>query len=234
MKITALIPAYNEEENIEHTISGLLKLKKEFKEKRNIDFEIIVIDDGSSDNTRKIAQRYDVEVLGFDENLGKGEALDYGIKKSRGDIVLFLDADLRESSFEAYKLVNPIIKGKADVTVARLPAPKIKTGLGLVKTLAYRGVKFFTGHEFSCPLSGQRAFKRNVLDEIKQIPGGYGIEVGMLIDILKQGHNILEVDVDMYHDITGRNLRGFLHRGKQFLHILKILINKIGEKKTIA
>ena len=73
MKITALIPAYNEEKNIKYTISGLIKLKKEFKEKRNIDFQIIVIDDGSSDNTREIAQKYDVEVLGFDKNLGKGK-----------------------------------------------------------------------------------------------------------------------------------------------------------------
>ena len=77
-------------------------------------------------------------------------------------------------------------------------------------------------------LSGQRAFRRQVLEDLRPIPGGFGVEVGMLIDLLRKGYRVVEVPVEMEHEATGRNLKGFLHRGKQFCHILRVLISKIG------
>ncbi|NLZ52227.1 MAG: glycosyltransferase family 2 protein, partial [Thermoanaerobacteraceae bacterium] len=125
-----------------------------------------------------------------------------------------------------YKLISPILSDEADVVIARFKPPGTKKGFGLVKTLAFYGVKLFTGRNITSALSGQRAFKREVLDAIGTIPEGFGIEVGMLIDILKNGFIVKEVDVDMHHDVTGRDLKGFLHRGKQFWHILKVLVSK--------
>lgn len=234
MNISVLIPAFNEEKNIKHTIDGLKRLKDEFLNKNGMGLQIIVIDDGSSDNTYEKVVECGVEVLRLDKNIGKGGALNHGMKKACGDIVIFLDADLRESSFEAYKLIIPIIQGTADVTVARFRPPKIKGGFGFVKALAFHGVRLFTGHRLTSVLSGQRAFKCSVLNDIAHIPDGYSLEVGMLIDILRKGYKVVEVDVNMHHDITGRNLQGFLHRGRQFIHILRILIRKIRERKAIA
>ena len=73
---------------------------------------------------------------------------------------------------------------------------------------------------------GQRAFKKEVISKFDHIPEGYGVEVGMTIDILKWGYRIKEVTVDMTHNETGRDLSGFIHRGKQYLHIKRIVKEK--------
>ena len=68
-----------------------------------------------------------------------------------------------------------------------------------------------TGKELDATLSGQRIFKKEVLEKFKEMPYGYGVE---------------EVLVNMTHSETGRNLKGFIHRGKQFYHIKKVLRQK--------
>jgi len=227
VKVTVLIPAFNEEKNIAHTIKGLETFNDSFCRKNQLNLDIIVIDDGSQDQTSLKAEETGVKVIQLKKNKGKGNALREGLKKADGNIIVFLDADLRDSSEEVHKLVSPILNGEADVTIARFKPPGKKKGFGFVKALAYYGVKFFTGQGVTSALSGQRAFKKEVLEAIGQIPEGFGIEVGMLIDILQKGFVVKEVDVDMRHDVTGRDLKGFLHRGKQFWQILKVLVVKM-------
>lgn len=227
MRIDVLIPAFNEENNIQQTLQGLENFKRDFSKEHSLDVEILVIDDGSSDNTYEKALELNAKVIKLTGNMGKGNALQEGFNKSAGDIVVFLDADLQKSSYEIYKLVLPILKGEADVVIAKFKPTKKKGGFGFVKTLAFYGIKFFTGQEITTAISGQRAFKREVLTDIKVIPDGFGLEVGMLIDILRKGYSIREVDVDMYHDVTGRDIKGFIHRGRQFWDIFKVLASKI-------
>jgi len=228
MKISILIPAYNEEKNIQATLKGLESFRNKYCREKELDLEILVIDDGSSDNTYEKAVESGARALKLEKNSGKGGALREGIKKIQGDIVVFLDADLRESSEEVHKLVDPILIGEADVTVAQFERVSGKKGFGLVKALAYYGIKLFTGKSFSSGLSGQRAFKRSVLESIETIPDGYAIEVGMLIDILRKGFEVKEVKVSMRHDVTGRDIKGFVHRGTQFRDILKLLLSRLG------
>ena len=221
MFVSIIIPAYNEAERIKNTIDGIV----------NIDIinEIILIDDGSLDNTYEIASQYDkVNSYKLEKNKGKGYALNFGIDKvsSEANVIGFLDADLGLSSKEVEKLILPILSNEAHVTIAKFPPAKRKGGMGFVKKLAKNGVKFFTGVELDSTLSGQRVFKREVLSIFDKIPFGYGVEVGMTIDILRKGFSVKEVLVDMTHNETGRNLKGFIHRGKQFYHIIIILIKK--------
>lgn len=232
MKVSILIPAYNEEDNIRRTIQGIQTIPNRFSP--NLDWQIIVIDDGSADNTLAQAAQCGVKTLRLSQNVGKGGALRHGLQQADGDIILFLDADLKESSADAHKLISPVINNQAHVAIARFKPSRKPGGFGFVKALASGGVKFFTGQELTTVLSGQRAFKRQVLEDIGYIPDGYSLEVGMLIDILTKGYRVVEVDVDMYHDVTGRNLQGFIHRGKQFIDILKLLVNKLRERKAIA
>jgi len=230
VKIDVLIPSYNEEKNIQHTLKGLEDFEEDFCKERGLDLEIIVIDDGSSDRTYEKALKLKVHAIRLKNNTGKGNALQEGFNRSTGDIVVFLDADLKESSYEVYKLVLPIISDEADVVIAKFKPTSKKGGFGFVKALAFYGIKLFTGKEITTALSGQRAFKREILTDIKKIPDGFGLEVGMLIDILRKGYSIKEVDVDMYHDVTGRDIKSFIHRGKQFWDIFKVLVSKICDK----
>lgn len=221
MFVSIIIPAYNEEDRIKNTINGIINID-------SID-EIIVIDDGSSDKTFEAVKEFEkVKAYKLDRNKGKGYALNYGMQKvdSSADVIGFLDADLGDSSKEIEKLIMPVLNKECDVSVAKFPPAKKKGGMGIVKKLAKNGVKFYSGKELDSTLSGQRIFKKEVLDIFTKIPFGYGVEVGMTIDILRKGFTVKEVLVDMTHNETGRNLKGFIHRGKQFYHIGIILIKK--------
>lgn len=226
MKVSILIPAFNEEKNIAKTLEGLAESKNKFCKEHQIELQVLVIDDGSLDQTAALASEKGAKVIKLASNTGKGGALREGLKYADGDIIVFLDADLQETSGEVYKLLLPILKDNADVTIAKFKPVPGKKGFGLVKALAFYGVKSLTGKEISTSLSGQRAFKQQVLNDIQGIPEGFGIEVGMLIDILKKGYKVQEVEVDMHHDVTGRDLHGFVHRGRQFFDILKVLAQK--------
>ncbi|MEF9991111.1 MAG: glycosyltransferase family 2 protein [Romboutsia sp.] len=221
--ISIIIPAYNEANKIKDTLDGIKNIS-------NID-EIIVVDDGSSDNTIDIANSVEsskIKVFRLDKNKGKGYALNYGLEiaMKNANIIGFLDGDLGSSSSEVEKLINPIINNEADVVIAKFPPAKKKGGLGFVKGLAKESVLEMTGIELDATLSGQRMFKKEVLQKFSKIPYGYGVEVGMTIDILKYGYSIKEVLVNMTHSETGRNLKGFIHRGKQYYHIKKVLKEK--------
>jgi len=213
--VTVVIPAYNEEERIGATLRAVMQ--------RGFAGEIIVVDDGSSDNTAMIARDAGARVIQLERNLGKGEALNRAAACVSSDVVVFLDADLGDSAGQGELLVKPVLEGLADVAVARFPRPKKKGGFGLVKKLAAWGIRQ-AGMEVKEPLSGQRAMSREVLRDVLPFHGGFGIEVGMSIRALRHGYRIIEVDTSMSHAETGRDIKGFLHRGRQFLDVLKVII----------
>ena len=221
--LSIIIPAYNEEDKIKDTLENIKDIEQIS--------EIKVVDDGSSDNTSKVAKEVEsdkITVITQDKNRGKGYALNNGLKvaMTKGDIIGFLDADLGSSSKEVAKLIDPILNDEADVIIAKFPPAKKKGGLGFVKGLAKNSVFEMTGVELDATLSGQRLFKKEVLEKFDEIPFGYVVEVGMTIDILKHGYRIKEVLVNMTHSETGRDLKGFIHRGKQYYHIKKVLRQK--------
>ena len=221
--ISIIMPAYNEASKIKNTLENIYSIEE-------ID-EIIVVDDGSSDNTSEIVSSIEnkkIKLFKLEQNKGKGYALNYGLNIAieNADIIGFLDADLGSSSKEVKKLIDSILNNEADVIIAKFPPAKKKGGLGFVKGLAKKSVLEMTGKELDATLSGQRLFKKEVLNKFDEIPFGYGVEVGMTIDILKYGYTIKEVLVNMTHSETGRDLKGFIHRGKQYYHIKKVLRQK--------
>ena len=228
--ISIIMPAYNEANKIKNTLENIYSIEE-------ID-EIIVVDDGSSDNTSEIVSTIEskkIKLFKLEQNKGKGYALNYGlnIAMENADIIGFLDADLGSSSKEVKKLIDSILNNEADVIIAKFPPAKKKGGLGFVKGLAKKSVLEMTGKELDAILSGQRLFKKEVLNKFDKIPFGYGVEVGMTIDILKYGYTIKEVLVNMTHSETGRDLKGFIHRGKQYYHIKKVLRQKRKEWRGI-
>jgi len=223
--VVALIPAYNEEKNITATITALLTIPQVV--------EIVVVDDASSDQTAELAASAGARVLKMPVNGGKGAALNFGIEhlKAGTDIIMLLDGDLGSSAKEAGLLLAPVLKGEADMTIAKFPPPTTKGGFGLVKGLASKGIKFYTGLDMHSPLSGQRVVTRKALEGLLPFASGYGVEVALTIRAARKGYRVLEVPVRMTHAETGRDLKGFLHRGRQFLHVAWVLA-KLGFETT--
>lgn len=219
-RLIIVVPVYNEADKIIDTINGLKTIE-------SID-EIIIVNDGSTDNTGDVIEKLDVSIIILPKNKGKGYAMKKAIKEKNYDYIGFIDGDLGLTSVEAEKLINPVISDEVDFTIAKFPERSLETdvkgGFGLVKALAKKGVYFYTKRKINTSLSGQRVYKKEIMDYMKYIPNRYGIEVAMTIQALENGFTFKEVPVNMTHRYTDRTLKGIKHRGKQFLDILKTLI----------
>lgn len=216
--MTALIPAYNEGAYLGDTISGLLGFLSPH--------QILVIDDGSRDGTGSIAREKGVLLLSLPANRGKGGALEAGLNQVPDGVVLFLDADLGNSAEKAYFLAEPVLKGEVEATIGLLSPPVKKGGLGLVRFTAREGVRLLRGETIDGILSGQRAFRREILHRFLPFAPGFGLEVGLTLDLLKHRFSFQTVPLDLRHRERGNDWPGFLHRGRQLLHILQALVMK--------
>ncbi|EGL84108.1 glycosyl transferase family 2 [Caldalkalibacillus thermarum TA2.A1] len=214
-QVSIIIPAYNEEQYIGQTLSALLHSGDWFR-------EIIVVDDGSEDNTFHQARIYTPHVIRLSRNKGKSAAMMVGVYQSSAPVLLFLDADLGHSASLAKNLPQPVQDHCADMTIAVLPKTK-KGGLGLVKHFASWGIYRQTGVWLEAPLSGQRAVRKKQFLSSYKGDQGFGFEVGLTIDYLQAGLTIQEVEVPFTHRERGKTLDGFWHRFKQGLAVKQAL-----------
>ncbi|RKD25598.1 hypothetical protein BEP19_01250 [Ammoniphilus oxalaticus] len=218
MNISAILPAYNEQKRLPQTIASLREIDQ-------ID-QIIVVDDGSNDQTGQVASRLSDQLIRFPVNRGKGEALRQGCLAFDADIFLFLDSDLGDSARLAEQLLAPVLCGQAAMSIAAFPPAQRKGGFGLVKGLARQGIFRLTGFQSQSPLSGQRALTKQAVAAIRDWDVRFGIEVGMTVDVLRSGLSIVEVPLPFTHRETGRDLPGFLHRGRQMVDVGRMLGKK--------
>lgn len=213
--ISVIVPAYNEGDRIEETLKAVSELSEIS--------ELMVVDDGSQDATAAVARVWADHVIRQKQNRGKGHALETGWRQAKGDIVVFLDADLGSTASLATTLIEPVILDQCDMTIATFPPAKTKGGFGLVKGLADRGVRGLTGSRITAPLSGQRAIKRQLLNTIPPLSYDFGIEISLTVEALRYGFRICEVPLAFRHHESGRNWEGFVHRGRQFVDISRTL-----------
>jgi len=184
MTVSVILPAYNEEE----TVGSVVKAVKSL----NYVDEIIVVNDGSLDATERMAKEAGATVISHTKNRGKGAAIKTGFKNSKGDVVVFLDADLQKlTSKQVDKMIQPILKGEADVTKT-----KFKREAGRVTELTAKPLLsfFFPEIKFEQPLSGQFAAKRSFLNNI-ELEDDYGVDVGIVLDADVMGARVKEVDI---------------------------------------
>ncbi len=220
MRVVALIPAHNERERIAATVAAAAEIP-------GVD-RVVVVDDGSVDDTSALAARAGADVLRIENNVGKGAALDAGLARFRdeADVLLLLDGDLGASAGGGDRLLGPVLAGDADMTIAAFPTAEGAAGFGLVKSLARWGIRTLGSRDFepAAPLSGQRAIARSALDVVTPFAFGYGVEVALTVRALRAGLRVVEIPTTMTHAATGRNVAGFAHRGAQFGHVLYALV----------
>jgi len=217
LKAAALIPAYNEADRIAETISAVRTLIGVS--------EVIVIDDGSTDGTADEAHAAGADrIVRMVRNSGKGAALAAGTRATDAGVLLLLDGDLGSSAAAAGTLLDPVIMDRVDMAIGVLPPAGRSGGFGLAVRLARWGIRRFTGRTMKAPLSGQRALKKEIVDKIGGFDAGFGVETGLTIDALRMGYRVEEIPVELSHRNTGRDIRGFLHRGRQFAAVARALL----------
>ncbi len=175
------------------------------------DAEVIVADDGSRDATAERAEAAGATVLRL-PRLGKGQALSAAERAAPPGDLLLADADLRGD-------LSPLLDGAGALRIAKFDRIE-GGGFGLAKRLARDLIRLRTGEEAAEPLSGQRALSRGVRAAVFPLAPGFGAEVRMTIDAARAGFEIGEVRLDLSHRPTRRDLPGFMHRGRQLLHVL--------------
>ena len=184
MTVSVILPAYNEEKTVASVIETVKAL--------NYVDEIIVVNDGSLDATEQVAKDAGAIVISHTKNRGKGAAIKTGFKNSKGDVVVFMDADLHKLvPKQVDKMIQPILNGEADVTKT-----KFKREAGRVTELTAKPLLsfFFPEIRFEQPLSGQFAAKRSFLNNI-QLEDDYGVDVGIVLDADVMGARVKEVDI---------------------------------------
>lgn len=206
-KLSIIVPAYNESA----TIKELLELVKSVNlEQHGIEKEIIVVDDGSKDNTAEIVRRINgIRLIRHRKNQGKGAGVRTGIKYATGTILIIQDADLEYNPHDYYKLIKPIIDGKTKVVYgSRFLSHLQKTeNVNFLRAkhesaynMAYMGGRVLT-------LLANLLYNAKITDEatcykvfdaklIKSIPihgKKFEWEPEILAKIRKRGHRILEV-----------------------------------------
>ena len=201
--LTILVAARDEEDRIGATVAAL---KEDFPEA-----EVIVLDGRSSDRTAERAEAAGAAVLRL-ERLGKGEALSAGERAAPPGPLLLCDADLRGS-------LRPLLASGADLAVASFRR-RSGGGFGIAKRLARELVRLRTGVGPREPLSGQRLVGVRARAACFPLAPGFGCEVRMTIDALRAGLRFEELELDLDHRATGRDVAGFAHRGRQLLDAL--------------
>jgi len=190
MKVTAVIPAKNEEEGIEKIIKNV---------SRFVD-EVLVVDGHSKDKTRQIAKECGVKVV-LDGGKGKGDGVKTGIRKAKGDIIVFIDADGSHNPKDIPKLIKPIKNGEADLVVASRAkggSDEVRLDLdGLFRQIGSEIAAILVNFRWRANLTdiqnGFRAIRKKTALALKLESDGFEIEEEMIMKCLKRGVRIMEV-----------------------------------------
>jgi len=217
-KLSIIIPAYNEEKNIYNTIDQILRVHDVL----DYDFEIIVVSDGSSDNTKKEAKKHrskKVKVFEYKTNHGKGYALKHGVKKAMGDIITFVDAggDFNPRQFNKCVQLLEIFDADFVIGSKRHPASKINypRKRKFYSWLYHKMIRILFGLNVTDTQAGLKFLKGKVAKKVvpKALVKQYAFDLEMLVIAKEMGyHRIFEAPVELEFNVTnsGINFRTIL------------------------
>ena len=204
MKLTILIPAFNEERIIENTAKSILKFIDEYEP----DSELLFVDDGSSDSTVKLIQKLAqkdlrVRCISHKQNMGCGAALRTGLGSAEGDVIVSLDCDLTYSFEDIPKLVETLNKENADIVIGspylkRAYAKEIQFHRFVLSRVANYIDKFIFGLNFTTPTSLFRAWRKNTAKNVMITLNGLDGIPESSINAFLRGYKIVEVPA-YYH-----------------------------------
>ncbi len=193
MKLSVIIPVYNEEKTVLQLIDKVKAVA--------LDKEIIIINDSSTDGTKEILDRIsneNIKIISYSQNLGKGAAIRTALPYITGDIVIIQDADLEYDPNDYHKLIAPILNGQAEVVYGSRILNKSKSSY----LRYYWGGRFLTaltnllyGTKLTDAHTGYKVFKTDVLKNIKLTCNGFKFCSEVTAKLAKRGYKIKEVPI---------------------------------------
>ncbi|MGE9809377.1 glycosyltransferase [Janibacter sp. G1551] len=227
-RVAAVIPCKDEADRIAETVAAVAGLP-------DVGL-VVVVDDGSSDDTGLVAARAGALVVRHASNQGKAAGLMTGCARVAEEerrlgrdepwVLLFVDGDLQGSAANLGPLIPPVLEGRADLTVANIPRANSSQGRGRVVRLARSQILAMTGREINQPLSGMRCLTREAYAAASPLASGWGVEAAMLVDVLRAGLRVEEVPVELTHRASGADMRGRIHRAKQLRDVAKAVLER--------
>jgi glycosyltransferase involved in cell wall biosynthesis len=199
VKLSIVVPVYNERATIERIVAAILDVPLP-----NLEKEIVIVDDYSTDGTRDIlavlAQKPGIRVIYHEKNQGKGAALRTGFAEATGDIIVVQDADLEYDPVEHPKLVQPIVEGKADVVYgSRFITGKPVSPMPLSSIVANKALTMMsnlcTGLGLTDMETCHKAFRTEVLRKIRLEEDRFGFEPEVTAKIAKLKVRVHEVGI---------------------------------------
>jgi len=201
MRISIIVPAYNEEKTIANVLNALLREVPDV-------FEILVVDDGSKDQTAQITERLvqqhsQIRLIRQVPNQGKTAALRAGFAASSGDVVLIQDADLEYDPVDIPGLVEPILRGQADVVYgSRFMIRRASRVLYFRHYLANQFLTFLSNLMTDLNLSdvetGYKAFRGEIIRNMVIETRGFGFEIEVTAKVAKLKCRVYEVPISYY------------------------------------
>lgn len=217
-KISIIIPAYNEADGIGEVLDDLMSAAKQHN------WEVIVVDDGSTDNTADIAASCGAKVLKHSRNQGYGASLSTGIKETNADIVVFMDADGQHSHNDIFHLLEEIEENDM-VVGARTKDSHTdfhrRAGKEVLKWFA----NYLAKEKIPDINSGFRAFKRDVLlTYLHLMPKGFSFSTTSTFAMLKGGHNIKWIPITTTKRTGTSTVKQLKHGPETLMLMLRLTV----------
>ena len=209
--LSIVIPAYNEAARIAHSLD---RIGNYIRQNTAADFELIVVDDGSSDGTLEVAERslpqtpnLQSRIIRYAPNRGKGYAVRQGLLAARAPIALFTDADLSTPIDEMPELVRDLVEGDADLTFGSRALDRSLIGIRQPRRRDWGGrafnlvLRLATGLPFWDTQCGFKAFRMNVCRPLVEAGtiDGFGFDVELLYEAHRAGLRMHEIAVRWDH-----------------------------------
>lgn len=220
--LTFIIPAYNEGDAVDRVIQKVRELRP--------NAEILVIDDGSRDNTAEVARRAGARVIRHPYNKGNGAAVKTGLRNATGDVVLLLDADGQHPPEDIERVLEPI--GEYDLVVGARTRQSDSAwvrdlGNGIFNTLA----TYLSGRDIPDLTSGFRAMKRDhIMEFIHLLPNLYSYPTTSTLAFIKAGYNVKFVPITARRG-TGRSNTKIVRDGSRAVVIILRMITLFAPAK---
>jgi glycosyltransferase involved in cell wall biosynthesis len=216
-----IVSAHNEADRLGQTLAAL---RGAFPDAR-----VLVADDGSTDETPRIAGDGGAELVRSERDIGKGGANNLAVETlgelSGEAIVVLCDGDLGESAGRLGPLVDAVRAGECDLAIASF-ARRVGGGFGFAVGFSRWATRRLAGLELAAPISGQRAMPADVLKAVTPFAPRFGMETAMNIDAVRAGFRVAQVELELEHRATGRTFGGFVHRGRQLKDFALVYLSR--------